>query len=142
MINPIGIPSTAGLGLAPGAYKSVPNLTKPIRPVGEQLSSVLDPSVKISKRINASKDAAAAHTGLINDALTRLDAGANRFRSGTQVAATTTHFSSAEAHGVTDPGQDLGTTGGPLQLVEQVLGQMSQLGGGSVQAQASQLPGM
>ena len=49
------------------------------------------------------------------------------------MAATTTHYSSAEAHGVTDPGQDLGTSGGPMQLVNLVLSQMSQLGAAAVE---------
>lgn len=103
---------------------------------------MLDPAVQISKRIKAASVAADEHTGLINDSLTRLTSGAGRFRQGIQVAASTTHFSGAAAHGVIDPGQDLGTSGGPMQLVEVVLGQMSQLGGNAVQSQAGHLPGM
>lgn|GEM_PF-5067472 len=142
MVNPTAFSSVASIQSTSVIPQGVPSITEGIRPVGEQLSSVLQPGVQISERIQASKEAASAHTGLINDALTRLGSGGSRFRSGLQVAATTTHYSSAQAHGVTDPGQDLGTGGGPIQLVEDVLAQMAQLGGRAVGSQASHLPGM
>ena len=106
------------------------------------MATTLEPAVQISNRIKAAMQAADEHTSLINDALTRLTSGAGRFRQGVQVAASTTHFSGAETHGVTDPGQDLGTSGGPMQLVDQVLGQMASLGGSAVQSQAGHLLGM
>jgi hypothetical protein len=86
--------------------------------------------------------AASEHTARFDDGLTRLTAGADRFRQGIQIAASTTHFSGAEAHGVIDMGQDLASRGGPMQLVERVLGQMSELGSGAVATQAGNLPGI
>jgi len=142
LINPIGLSPVASSRVDGGITKQVPALNGPIDTVGNQLAKTLDPGVQISRRIQSIKEAAETHTGLINDALTRLDTGASRFREGVQVAATTTHYSSAEAHGVTDPGQDLGTSGGPMQLVNLVLSQMSQLGAAAVEHQAGHLPGM
>jgi hypothetical protein len=86
--------------------------------------------------------AASEHTARFDDGLTRLTAGADRFRQGIQIAASTTHFSGSEAHGVIDMGQDLASRGGPMQLVERVLGQMSELGSGAVATQAGNLPGI
>ncbi len=122
--------------------KAVPHLEGPIRPIGEQVSEILNPSVQVSSRIKSAQKAAAFHAGNMDDALTRLTSGAGRFRSGVDVVASTTHFSGAVAHGVTDPAQDLSKAGGPLQLVEQVLQQMSELGSRAVAPQAGQLPGM
>jgi hypothetical protein len=142
LINPTGLSSVATTQFASGISKQVPQLEGAINTVGSEASVTLDPAVQISKRIKAASVAAGEHTSLINDSLTRLTSGAGRFRQGIQVAASTTHFSGAAAHGVTDPGQDVGISGGPMQLVEMVLGQMSQLGSNAVQSQAGHLPGM
>jgi hypothetical protein len=142
LINPNGLSSVATTQFASGISKQVPLLEGAISTVGSEASVMLDPAVQISNRIKAASVAADEHTGLIDDSLTRLTRGAGRFRQGIQVAGSTTHFSGAAAHGVIDPGQDVGTSGGPMQLVEVVLGQMSQLGSNAVQSQAGHLPGM
>jgi hypothetical protein len=120
----------------------LPEPDGPVRPIGGGVSEALTPSHQISSRIEMAIKAASEHTARVDDGLTRLSAGALRFRQGIQIAATTTHFSGAEAHGVTDMGQDLSTQGGPMQLVELVLAQMSELGSGAVVAQAGHLPGI
>ena len=142
MVNPITLTSGIDSQAARGISRDVPQRSHVSGTSESPITSTIDPAVQISDRIKAAKQAAEEHTGLVNDSLTRLTNGGGRFRQGVQVAATTTHFSGAETHGVTDPGQDLGTSGGPIQLVGRVLDQMASLGGAAVQSQAGHLLGM
>lgn len=138
----VGLPAPTSGHFSSGLSRTVPQLEQPIRPLGGGVSEVMTPSHQISSRIQMAIKAAGEHSARFNDGLTRLTTGAGRFRQGVQVAGMTTHFSAAEALGVIDMGQDLSTLGGPMGLVEQVLGQMSDLGAGAVASQADNLPGM